>query len=579
MVSKICSFVSALYSDWKIRAAIVLVVLMVWLSILCDSDSFFIPTILLVMICIVSCVRSSGNAAASGREKTICAFYSAFFSMAIVLANYSLLLSSKIPLVKGAFLFAGGFIVGWYILESALNMEISAVDRPDLKNRKLVLLWFFSPFFCISLVYLLALFFCYRPGLLTPDSISQIKQVLGGTYTNHHPFWHTMIIKAALDFGMAVFHDINMGVMMYSIFQILCMAAVFSYICMTMYEAGIPAFWIGSSCAAYAFLPYHILYSMTMWKDILFGGAAALFVCALFRIMKDIGSKAGNYSTLTIGALGTCLLRSNGMTAFMITFVFLTVFLKKEKKKIFLVLLGVIVTAFMLKHPVLKALNVSQPDTAEYLSIPAQQIARVIVDNERLEEKELQQIEQFMDTESVRDKYKPFISDPVKSIIRKTNPDYLKEHKPAFLILWVQLGLKHPGSYFSAWIDQTKGYWNGGYEYWIVTTGIRENSYGIEMVSQNNIISWMLKKYVSKFFHHSAFEVFRSIGLHVWMILLCTAVLLVKQRKDVLLHVLPLAVILTLLVSTPVFSEFRYAYAVFTSFPFLVLTTFAARRE
>ena len=67
--------------------------------------------------------------------------------------------------------------------------------------------------------------------------------------------------------------------------------------------------------------------------------------------------------------------------------------------------------------------------------------------------KELQQIEQFMDTESVRDKYKPFISDPVKSIIRKTNPDYLKEHKPAFLILWVQLGLKHPGSYFSAWIN------------------------------------------------------------------------------------------------------------------------------
>ena len=61
-------------------------------------------------------------------------------------------------------------------------------------------------------------------------------------------------------------------------------------------------------------------------------------------------------------------------------------------------------------------------------------------------------------------------------------------------------------------------------------------------------------------------EVIRHIG----------AVCVIRRRREGLLCVLPLAVILSLLISTPVFSEFRYAYAIFTSFPFIALSVLSA---
>ena len=48
-----------------------------------------------------------------------------------------------------------------------------------------------------------------------------------------------------------------------------------------------------------------------------------------------------------------------------------------------------------------------------------------------------------------------------------------------FVHLYVEIGLKHPLKYLEAWVDQTKGYWNAGYEYW-VWNGNWMNDLGIQ---------------------------------------------------------------------------------------------------
>ena len=572
MTHQVKALLSVYRNNWKIRSGAVLLVLAAWVYILSMGDSLLVTSLFLALGGLMAFVKNTRQRICpSAEEKKWGLIFSAAFALAAVMANYRVYTPFGAFFYRAFILFAGGMLISWHILLVVSRAGIRKTV-PGGTGRYPAAKWFLFVFLGISAIDLLALFFCYRPGLLTPDSISQIRQNLDGVWSNHHPFWHTMIIRMVMNPGMDIFGDINSAVTVYSVFQILCMAAVFAYVCMTLYESGVPRGWVRAAAMIYGLIPYHMLYSFTMWKDVLFAGCVALFVCAMYRVMKGIGKKPAGFTVLTAGGLGCCLLRSNGLAAFALTFILLAFIIKKSGKTILLIMLAVMAAAFVLKHPVLKLLKVDQPDTVEFLSIPEQQIARLIADGEELEPEELRQIERIMDPETVREEYDPDISDPVKEIIRKTGSDELNENKWEYLMLWLKLGLKHPGTYLNAWIDSTKGYWNGGYNYWVVATGVHENDLGIEAVPWDNIIGAAVNGWSYLFFFgFPVFQIFTSIGLHVWLVILIAVVSVIRKRKEGLLCILPLAVIASLLISTPVFSEFRYAYAVFTTLPLIAL--------
>ncbi len=575
MRASIHLLLSAYRENRKLRTGVMLFAILSWLCMLYPTDSFLSPYIVYALAGIIAFAENvRRKAGTTKREKIFGVIFAGFFSSSVFFANYQIFLPVRQHLIAIGIILTASFLMGWHILIIAVRMGKQGTLPFAVRKNEPAKRWFWVSFMGILIVYLLTLFFCYRPGILSPDSIVQIEQIMNGVYSNHHPFWHTMIIKAVMGAGQFIFHDINRAVLFYSIFQILCMAAIFALICMTMYQAKVRKGWIIMTAIYYAIVPYHLLYSMTMWKDVLFGGTVALFVCALYRHIKEIGSRALNYAFLVMGAMGSCLLRSNGWAAFAMLLVLLVLFLRSGEKKMLLVLLTVVVLSFGMKHPLLNVLGVRQPDLAEHLSIPEQQIARLITEEVPLSEKELQQIGYIMDIEEVRRDYIPWISDPVKIIIRRTHPDYLNEHKWEYFTLWLRLGLRYPQHYFQAWIDETKGYWNGGYRDRVVISGLQENPFGIVRLQQNHLISGVVNNWVNKFLGMPVFEIFRSIGFHVWIVVLTWFVLMIRKRKEGIICILPIAVILSLLISTPVSGEFRYAYAVFTAFPLIVLSTF-----
>ena len=78
----------------------------------------------------------------------------------------------------------------------------------------------------------------------------------------------------------------------------------------------------------------------------------------------------------------------------------------------------------------------------------------------------------------------------------------------------------------------------------------------------------MVNSYLSHFSKYQALKPFFSIGFFVWCIMLCLYVSIIRKDKVLALMAIPsLMVIATLLVATPVFSEFRYAYSVFCTMP------------
>ena len=571
-----------------------LALILYWCAYLSKSDAHIAPYLLVGLLALYFAVVRSRSAFAaetfSKSETRVTNGFAFLLASTVVLANYKMFVGADdggflAALASGRFkayqgiaeallLWGIGFWLFKEILIGVAGLDGIKADSAPIKNKKLMFGILGS---VMALFYALFLFGSQYPGELTPDSIYQMTQLLTHSYSNHHPYYHTQIIHAVIAVGLKVFGDINRAVALYSVFSILVMTFSFLYVVETVYTCTQNRKILLVVFLFYLLMPFHIMYSMTMWKDVFFGASVTCFAVSCYRCLQSVGNGKWNWMMLLLASFGMGLLRSNGWVAlFVSTMAFVVLFWKKYKKMFFLFAV-VLLSTFILKHPVLSFLQVTQPDTIESLSIPAQQIARVIVDGKTLTEEQSQIVGKVIDIDQVPKKYKNFISDPVKYLVRqKGNQEYLRQHPVEFLKLYGQLGLRYPHKYIEAWIDQTRGYWNGGYSYWRWSTGVKKNTLGIKRTVKSQFLDKALKKYL-KIWETSPFlQLFLSIGLYVWGIVILSYRAVMRRNREVLFATIPfLAVIATLLIATPVFAEFRYAYAIFCGFPFLLAIAFA----
>ena len=101
------------------------------------------------------------------------------------------------------------------------------------------------------------------------------------------------------------------------------------------------------------------------------------------------------------------------------------------------------IIAFTFKHPVLKMLHVTQPDMIESLSIPAQQISRVITDGGKLTKEERETLNQVVDIDLIHDTYDSGIADPIKNLVRnKNNQKFVIHNKMKLIKLYIDIAFR-----------------------------------------------------------------------------------------------------------------------------------------
>ena len=189
---------------------------------------------------------------------------------------------------------------------------------------------------------------CKYPGNITPDSLKSIGQSLSNSYSNKHPFYFTMIVKFFQVLGLKLTNNINISVVLFSVFQVVFMAACFSFIILTLYQMQISKKIIVGCLLFYTMMPYHIMYSFTMWKDVMFGGFVLLYITATFRILKNVGNyKNIDKIVLLIGGIGTCLFRSNGWFVFLLTVLCAIVLFGKTRKRMCALLATILIITFI----------------------------------------------------------------------------------------------------------------------------------------------------------------------------------------------------------------------------------------
>ena len=415
------------------------------------------------------------------------------------------------------------------------------------------------------------------PGIMTPDSINQLEQVLGLIpYSNHHPWIHTLFIKLFYTIGYTITGSMVAAMGFYTLMQMCFLAASISYFVSSTRIFHLKPIWGFLLALAYALLPYHAVYSVTVWKDIPFAAAVLLFLTALLRIHNR--NHRSDYIIFILSGIMMCVFRSNGWYAFLLCLPFLLFFLRRNKYLIGSLAITLCMS-ILIRYPVMNASHVVSPDFVESLCIPLQQVSCVLANDRDLTPEQNEMIDQVIDRTYVKELYNPTFADNMKELVRAGNPQYLEDHKTDFLKLWISLGLKYPGDYLEAYIQQTNGYWYPDSYYLVAEAeGISATSLGIShtplirgpLVVKGKEIAIKLGSMIP------LYGTLWSMGVIFWIFLICIACILARRDYSKLLYTLPcLTLWFTVMIATPVATEFRYVYFLILCLPFYLVTTLA----
>lgn len=457
--------------------------------------------------------------------------------------------------------------------QDALAAYIPLLHKlPAQKQRKggwYVFLLFFLFCLCCYLPYYLM----YFPTWFNNDAIWQLEQILGWkARSNHHPYFHTMIMQFFFQIGFRMFGNYTDAVAFYTFWQMTFVALVFALYLYVLYRRGTRLLWIGMSLAFYTLLPVHGLISICMGKDAFFVAALLIFAW-LSHICVPKEKENVFYIVYFVVSILVCLLRSNGIFVFLGTaFVLVLSSFRRFHVKQFLCVMAVLLCYLVYQGPILKALQVEQPDTIEGLSLPAQHLMCTYVKGGNLTDEEIAMINQVAPVDQLEEHYNPYLFDIAKAYIREEgNQQAIEENKWEYFKLWLRAGLKNPMLYLEAEVRQTAGYWayatpHEQYlygEYFMV-----DNPFGI--TSERKFFTYddslAMGRFLMKF--QEIYNKVWSIGLNTWILLFALAYM-AYAKKRAMFCVPYIMLLVSLLLATPVYNEFRYAYGVFAAFPLL----------
>ena len=295
------------------------------------------------------------------------------------------------------------------------------------------------PLFCFFACLLgwLPYFLYEYPAIMTPDSVNQLEQVLAMIpYNNHHPWAHTMVLKALYSFGFFLTGNQNAALAFFTLFQMCFLSACVSWLIATLLKLGVKNNICYFITAFYALVPYHAVFAVTVWKDVMFSGSVLLFTTALARLFFFHSGQLSSRIIYILSGIMICLFRTNGWYAFLFSLPFLLYAFRRHLIQMLPLHLVILFIALVVKIPVMNAFHVVQPDFVESICIPLQQTARVICEDKELTEEEWESIHKVIDTTYIKELYAPGFADNMKELVRAGDPGYLTEHKGEYLKLW-----------------------------------------------------------------------------------------------------------------------------------------------
>lgn len=442
---------------------------------------------------------------------------------------------------------------------------------------------FFALAFAGMLLCWLPCFLAFYPGIFSYDVAWQVVQGVEVPYNTYQPLFHTLLLNGLLWIGRSL-GDVNIGVTLYSGLQMGTMAAALAFSASTLRRAGCPTPVCLCGLALAALLPMHAVLSVSTTKDPLFAAFALLLLTFLFRGARwpEARRKPLYWVGTILFTMLFCLVRNNGLHSLAIALLLGLLFCFSSGKRAMCALLAGL-ALFGGVNAGLKAAFQAQPGkTSEMLSVPIQQMARVVMLHPEWEEDA--EVQALFTGEI---KYNPSLSDPVKVIFRKEGNTPISRA----IRLWARMLARYPAEYVDAFAYLTRGWWDVRDKSHSVIYGeddgyMHTNVLGDYGVQRRSLWPALEEKYIQTVTRNAyqrvpVYRLLFAPALWVWLLVLLTLLAFYwRERELALLCFVPLSVVLTMLLGPCCLV--RYAYPVMLCVPALwgmLRTRVALRRE
>jgi hypothetical protein len=451
---------------------------------------------------------------------------------------------------------------------------------------------------CLLLIFLawLPVYLAYYPAICSYDFTIQLGQIVSGAYNDHHPLLHTLLIKGFMELGTTIFRDTGRGLALFALIQMLSLAAVLSGGIRMLATAGVKWYWRLILLLYSMFFPVNWYMSITLAKDTVFTIFTGCFFLCYYALLQHHreGLKPGGWDIGYLAAvLGMVLFRNNGRYALLVLLVvqFLTFIGGRKSRKFYGRMFCVTLLGILLGNGGLRLLfqetGAIQGDAREMISVPIQQVSRVMVYHEdEVSEQDRALVDDFILYEAYRN-YRPEISDPVKGNTVSWVVRYLTKD---FLDTYLRLFREFPGDYLNAVLALDAGYlWMGDVSHAAINQkftpdrgmGYIQTRWLSETLQEAGINrdskwSWLLQRLetfadTNAYLTNPLLRYLVAPGIYLWGYLLVAGIWLIRRRFRLLL---PMAFVLgyyiTLLLGPAV--QLRYLYPLMICLPFLLAT-------
>lgn len=326
--------------------------------------------------------------------------------------------------------------------------------------------------FAVILAGFLIPFAAYYPAIMAYDVIPQLNQIKISGYTTHHPLIHTLMLAFCLRLGQIfplVQNADRAGLAIYSVLQMTIVAGCFAYVYAYMRRKGVHRYvcYLFALCAA--FYPTHGMLAVSITKDTIYAALVMLFTVFVWELATwEQAAPPGKtwtaaYTILTVLLL---LFRNNSIYAWILYLAAMSAALYGKsggaegtgrllRRRVCLIHAASFVLYLLISMGMTTAVRATSDTYArEMLSVPAQQIARVVAyHEEELTELDRERLSAVWGEETLPE-YVPAIADRSKKDI-PGDRDALKALAPE----WAGLGLRYPGDYIKAFMIKNKGMW------------------------------------------------------------------------------------------------------------------------
>lgn len=422
----------------------------------------------------------------------------------------------------------------------------------------------------IFVCWLPVLLACY-PGIFSYDAIYQCSQVTDSLNLNtHHPILHTLFLGGCVQIGRSLFGSANIGMLFYSLLQMLINSCCFAYILHFMKKQKLSSIGIFLSLLFFSLMPFNSLFAICATKDSIFSALFALLFTNFYQLVQSPHKYLSSWKSIiafSLLAFTAMAFRNNMFYAFILCIPFLLFIYRKYWKRLLFLMLLPILMFKLYEGIVYPALHVTSGDSREAYSVIMQQYANVYNNCEiDMSDKEL--LQQLMNDESWR-KYEPHKSDIIKN---EFNTIVFEDNLSEYIQLYIRLGLQYPSQYINAFFNLTYGYW---YPNDILPDNTTYRKY-IEVYDGGDItfasklprLLELLQKIGMDSTYQSipVFSMFFCPAFYIWIQLFMVTISIYEKRYSFLtLMLLPAAFFLTILFG-PV-ALLRYAYPIILCTP------------